>query len=175
MKKILILTIVAFVALFSQNATAQENENVKAGQFMIGTTAGLNLERYNYIFSITPYAEYLIIDRLGLGAQLGCSVHGAGVGTGANAKGVVGVFGAYYVPMARKFYFKPMLEVNLGFTGSGAGVGYEVALVPAFQYFPYKKLSFLLKTGGLSYGDLNADGACLNLAYRMALGFAYSF
>jgi len=42
-----------------------------------------------------------------------------------------GAFTSYYVTVVPNFYFKPMLEMNLMFSG---GTHFELAFVPAFQY-----------------------------------------
>ncbi|MDD6211518.1 MAG: hypothetical protein PUB21_13060 [Bacteroidales bacterium] len=169
MKRVPILVIAVLTTLISYTVSAQED--VKAGQFMIGGTGELNLEKNNYSFSINPYGEYIVADQFGLGAQLGYNV--GGWGNGARNTFGVGAFAAYYLPILPNFYFKPMLEINLKFHH---GTYFEIAAVPAFQYFAWEKVSFLIKAGGLSYGGWKDDYRVrLNLANSVALGMAYSF
>ena len=168
--------LVALVAavLLATSFSVEAQEDVKAGQFMIGGFGGLNLEEHDYRFSIAPYGEWLVIDRLGVGAQLAYSIGSPGHGAGADHRFGFGAFASYYIPVVPNFYFKPMLEMNLMFKN---GTHFEVAAVPAFQYFAWERLSFLIKAGGVSFGDFRLDGYKFrfNIASEVALGLAYSF
>ena len=171
MKKISALVITMIVSLVSLNAVAQDN--VEAGQWMIGATGGLNIEENNHVFTIAPYGEYIIADQFGVGVQLNCNI--LGYGNGADSRFGFGAFASYYLPIVQNFYFKPMLEVNFLFDH---GTHFEIAAVPAFQYFAWEKMSFLIKAGGLSYGDFgnfNDKRIRLNIANQVTLGLAYSF
>ena len=171
MKKISALVITMIVSLVSLNTVAQDA--VKVGQWMIGATGGLNIEENNHAFTIAPYGEYIIADQFGVGVQLNCNI--LGNGNGADSRFGFGAFTSYYLPIVQNFYFKPMLEANFLFDH---GTHFEIAAVPAFQYFAWEKMSFLIKAGGLSYGDFrnfNDKRVRLNIANQVTLGLAYSF
>ena len=173
MRKKIALAVV--LCLLSASFTLSAQEDVKAGQFMIGGVGELNIEDANYSFTISPYAEWLVVDRLGVGAQVSYNINSIGNGFGADHRVGLGAFTSYYIPVVPNFYFKPMLELNLLFKN---GVHFEVAAVPAFQYFAWERMSFLIKAGGLSFGDIRSFDnykVRLNIANQVALGMAYSF
>lgn len=171
MKKDL-LFLSAVLAVFLSFSSVSAQEDVKAGQFMIGATGELNLEKNNYSFTIAPYGEYILANQFGVGAHFSYNV--GGWGNGASNTFGVGAFASYYLPILPNLYFKPMLELNFRFNH---GTYFEIAAVPAFQYFAWEKFSFLLKAGGLSYGGWDGSNyrVRLNLCNSVAVGMAYSF
>ena len=181
MKKLFLLAAAALlsasVRLSAQNEEKdQSQKEVEAGRFMIGAFGGANIEEGNYNLSFSPYGEYLVVDRFGVGAQLSYILNSFDDGCVINVdhRFGLGAFTSYYVTIVPNFYFKPMLELNLMFTD---GPHFEVAVVPAFQYSAWQRLSFLIKAGGFSCGDFRLDGykARLNIANQVALGLAFSF
>ena len=182
MKKLFLLAAAALlsasVSLSAQNEEKDQNQKeINAGQFVLGAFGGANIEKGYYNLSFSPYGEYLAADRFGVGVQLSYSVMNNisdDCGNGVDHQFGFGAFASYYVAIVPNFYFKPMFEVNLMFDG---GPHFEAALVPAFQYSAWQRLSFLIKAGGLSYGDFRLDGyrVRLNIANQVALGLAYSF
>ena len=161
-----------FLAVFLSLSPVLAQEDVKTGQFMVGATGELNLEKHNYSFTIAPYGEYILADQFGVGAQLSYNV--GGWGDGASNTFGVGAFASYYLPILPNLYFKPMLELNFRFNH---GTYFGIAAVPAFQYFAWENFSFLLKAGGLSYGGWDGKDyrVRLNLCNSVAVGMAYSF
>ncbi|RBL90867.1 porin family protein [Chitinophaga flava] len=179
MKKIRLLTLIAFGVLMGSTVKAQ----IQKGNIMIGsslTNLGLNFQKESTVFSfdLTPKVGWFIKDGLAVGGYVDFGLTTNNPGT--NTRYGAGAFGRYFFEdkNIRKLEFSKrarfFAEANVGFAGTnianGASTnGLGIGIGPGLAYFITPNVSL---EGLLKY-DLTIGFGSSTTSHRLNLGVGF--